>query len=43
MELIHQAVDAVCGIKFGDLGEACIACGGGGTGMAEEALDMPQA
>jgi len=43
VELIHQAVDAVCGVAFGDLGKACIACGGGGAGMAEEALDMSQA
>ncbi len=43
MQLIDQAVDTVCGIAFGDLGEACIACGGGGTGMAEQTLDMAQA
>ena len=43
MELIDQAVDTICGITLSDLGEVCIACGGSGTGMAEQTLDMSQA
>ncbi len=43
MESIDQAVEPVCGIAFGDLGEVCITCGGSGTGMAEQPLDMAQA
>jgi len=43
VELIDQVVDTVCGITLSDLGEAGITCGGSGTGMAEQALDMAQA
>jgi hypothetical protein len=43
VQLIDQAVDTVCGITLSDLGEAGITCGGGGTGMAEQTLDMAQA
>jgi len=43
VQLIDQVVDTVCGIAFGDLGEVCITCGGSGTGMAEQPLDMAQA
>ena len=43
MQLIDQAVDTVCGITLSDLGEVCITCGGSGTGMAEQPLDMAQA
>jgi hypothetical protein len=41
--MIDQAVDGGRSILFGDVGQTCIACGRGGTGMAEQALNMPQA
>ena len=43
MQGIDQAVDGGRCILFGDMGQACIACGRGGTGVSEQALDMPQA
>ena len=41
--MIDQAVDGSRCILFGDMGQACIACRCGRTGMAEQALDMSQA
>ena len=43
MQIIDQAVDGGRCILFGDVGQTCIACGCGRTGMAEQALDMTQA
>lgn len=35
-----QAIDGGGGVLFGGFGEAGVAGGGGGTGVAEQALDM---
>ncbi len=41
--MIDQTVDGGRCILFGNVGQACITCGRGGTGMAEQTLDMTQA
>lgn len=43
MQAIDQVVDGGQTILFRDLGQVSIASGGGGTGMAEQALNMAQA
>ena len=42
MQLIDQTIDGVGSVLFGDVGQAGIACGGGGAGVAEQLLDMAQ-
>jgi len=43
MQGVDHAVDDARCLLFGDLGQAGVACGGGGTDMAEQALNMAQA
>lgn len=43
MQAVDQLVDGGSGILFRDLGQVGIARGCGGTGVAEQALNMAQA
>ena len=43
MQAAHQPVDDGYRLFLGGLGEAGIACRGGGAGVAEQPLDMAQA
>jgi hypothetical protein len=43
MQTINELVDGGCCVLIGGFGQVCIACSGGGVGMAEQALDMAQA
>jgi hypothetical protein len=43
VQTINELIDGGRRILFGGLGQACIQCGCGGVGMAEQALDMAQA
>jgi len=43
VQAVDELVDGGRRILFGGPGQVCIACGGGGIGMAEQALDMAQA
>jgi len=40
VQAVDQPVDGGRRVLFGGLGQARIECGGGGAGMAEQALDM---
>jgi len=42
MQLIDQVIDGGGSLLLGDVGQSGIACGGGWTGMTEQALDMTQ-
>lgn len=42
MQAADQAVDGRRGVLFGHLGQMGVACSGGWTGVAEQALDMAQ-
>ncbi len=43
LQPVDQVIDDGGGIAFGNLAEVGITRGGGGTGMAEQSLDMAQA
>jgi hypothetical protein len=43
MQCVDELIDGVEGVLFGDLIQVGIACSGGGTCVAKEALNMPQA
>jgi hypothetical protein len=42
MQAVEQLVDGGCGILFGDVAQVRITRGGGGTGVAEQVLNMAQ-
>ena len=43
MQAVDELVDGGRRVLFGGLGQACVPCSGGGTGMTEQALYMAQA
>jgi hypothetical protein len=43
MQPTDEAIDDARTVLFGGMGELCVACGGGGTGMAEQRLNVAQA
>ncbi len=43
MQAVDQLVDGGCAILFGDVAQVGITRGGGGTGVAEQTLNMAQA
>ena len=40
MQAVDELVDGGRRVLFGDPGQTRVECGGGGIGMAEQALDM---
>jgi len=43
MKSTDQAIDESRAVLLRDAGELCVACGGGGAGMAKQHLNMAQA